>query len=194
MTLSDLTIKNPVLAWMLLIGIVVFGLISYAGLGISNLPDVDFPVLTISTDWPGAAPDVIETSVTDPIEAAVLGVEGVIEMTSTSVRGNSNVTVYFDLSKNVDIAMLEVQSKLSQAQRFLPKDIYTPVISKSNPDSIPIVWLAVTGDMDRNFIMEYTNDHIVDKFTTIAGVSTVFLGGYLAPTFRIWLDPDKMQK
>jgi len=194
MTLSDLTIKNPVLAWMILIGIVVFGLLSYAGLGISNLPDVDFPVLTISTDWPGAAPDVVETSVTDPIEAAVLGVEGVIEMTSSSTRGNSSVTVYFDLTKNVNVALLEVQAKISQAQRFLPADIYPPVLSKSNPDDIPIIWLAVTGDMDRNFIMEYTNAHLVDRFTTIPGVSTVMMGGYLAPAFRIWLDPDKMQK
>ncbi|MEI7640694.1 MAG: efflux RND transporter permease subunit [bacterium] len=194
MTLSDLSIKNPVLAWMIFIGVAVFGVLAYLGLGVSQMPDVDFPVLTISTNWPGAAPDVIETIITDPLEEAVMGVQGVSAITSSSSRGRTNITVQFTLGTNIDVALQEVQSRIAFASRDLPKDMEPVGISKSNPDDSPIMWMTVSGDRDRKFVMQYTRDHIKDAFSTIPGVAQVDMGGYLEPTFRVWLDPDKMRK
>jgi HAE1 family hydrophobic/amphiphilic exporter-1 len=193
MTLSDISIKNPVLAWMILIGTVVFGAIAYTGLGVSQMPDVNFPVLTVSIPWTGAAPDVVETSVTDVVEQAVMGVEGVIEMTSTSSRGRSNITIQFDLGTDVDTALQQVQSKLSSVSRDLPYDIDPPEITKSNPDDTPIIWLAYSGNRPTRFMMEYVKDHLNDQFASIPGVASVSLGGYLEPSLRVWLNPDKMK-
>src|SRR3989339_148118 len=97
MSLSDTSIKNPVFAWMVLIGIIVFGMFAFMKLGVSQMPDVDFPVLSISTSWEGAAPEVMETEITDTIESALMGIQGVQEVMSTSRQGRSDITVQFDL-------------------------------------------------------------------------------------------------
>ncbi|MBP9127365.1 MAG: efflux RND transporter permease subunit, partial [Elusimicrobia bacterium] len=110
MTLSDLSIKNPVFAWMFMIGLIVFGALSYQKMGVSQLPDVDFPVLTVSIDWEGAAPEVMETEVTDVVEDAVMSVQGIREVSSTSRQGRSSVSLEFDLNKDVDVALQEVQT------------------------------------------------------------------------------------
>ena len=101
MSLSDTSIKNPVFAWMIFIGIVVFGLIAFGRLGVSQMPDVDFPVLSVSTSWEGAAPAVMETEITDIVEGAIMGISGVQEVMSNSGQGHSDVTIQFDLSKNI---------------------------------------------------------------------------------------------
>ncbi len=194
MFFSDTSIKNPVLSWMIFIGVVVFGLIAFFRLGVSQLPDVDFPVLSISADWEGAAPEVMETEVTDVIEGAIMGIQGVQEVLSTSRQGSSNVTIQFDLSKNIDVALQEVQSSLARAQYSLPSDINPPTIRKSNPEDQPIIWLTISGDRPAQFLMEYTRDYLRDQFTTIPGVGDVMLGGYADPNLRVWLDYNKMQK
>ncbi len=193
MAISDISIKNPVMAWMIFIGIFVFGVISYMGLGVSQMPDVDFPVLNVSTTWPGAAPDVMESTVTDPIEEAIMGVQGVTEVRSTSSLGISSIDVQFDLSVNIDVAVGQVQSKIAAAQKTLPTDIYPPVITKTNSDDTPIIWIAASGSVDKKFLMEYTRDVLTDAFSTIPNVAAITLGGYLTPTFRVWLDPVKMK-
>jgi HAE1 family hydrophobic/amphiphilic exporter-1 len=193
MTLSDQSIKNPVMAWMILIGIVVFGAISYMGLGKSLMPDVNFPVLTISINWAGAAPDVVESQVTDVVEGGVIGIDGVTEITSSSTRGNSSVVVQFDLSKDVDVALQEVQSQLASVANNLPNNIDPPIIKKSNPDDSPIMWIAFSGNRDSEFLNEYTKDYLSDAFSSVPGVASVFLGGYLNPSLRVWLDPKKMK-
>jgi len=192
MTLSDLSIKNPVLAWMIMAAVALFGLIAYSGLGVSQMPDVDAPTLNISTGWEGAAPEVMEKEITDIIEEASLGVEGVEEITSSSSRGRSNVTVLFSLDRNIDAALQDLQSAVNRVVRRLPDDADIPVITKSNPEDMPIMWLSVSGKRDKKFIMEYTRDHVKDSFSTIKGVSEVSLGGYLDPKVRVWLDTKKM--
>jgi hydrophobe/amphiphile efflux-1 (HAE1) family protein len=194
MTLSDLSIKNPVFAWMLMIGLIVFGLIGYSRMGVSQLPDVDFPVLTVNVTWEGAAPEVVETEVTDALEDAVMSVQGIKEVSSVSRQGSAQVTIEFELNKDIDVALQDVQSKIAQAQRSLPKEIDPPVISKSNPEDQPILWLAFSGDRDMRFLMQYTRDSLRDRFTTIPGVGEVFLGGYVEPNLRVWLDADKMAR
>ena len=110
MTLSDVSIKNPVFGWMLMIGVLVFGWIGFQRLGVSQLPDVDFPVVSVSVTWEGAAPEVIETDVTDLIEDAVMSVEGLKEVTSVSMQGVSQISLEFNLNRNIDVALLEVQA------------------------------------------------------------------------------------
>jgi len=193
MSLSDNAIKNPVFAWMLLVGMVVFGFIAFWRLGLSQLPDVDFPVLNISATWEGAAPEVMETEITDPIEEAVLGVQGVQEITSSSKQGISNITVQFDLSKNVDVALQEVQSRISRAQRDMPKDMDMPIITKTNPEDSPIMWVTLSGDRPAKDLMIYSRDVLKDQFSTVPGVGEITLGGYLEPNLRVWLNADKMR-
>ena len=194
MALSDSSIKNPVFAWMLFIGIVMFGLIAYTRLGVSSLPDVDYPVLSISTTWQNAAPEVVETEVTDLIEDAIMGIQGVQDVTSTSIQGASSITVQFDLNKNIDVALQEVQSNIARAQRNLPRDIDPPVITKSNPEDSPIMWVSLSGTRPLNYLMAYTKDYLKDQFTTIPGVGEVLLGGYVDPNLRVWLNADKMSR
>src|SRR5258706_5585616 len=122
MTLSDVSIKNPVFAWMLMIGLIAFGWIGFHRMGISQLPDVDFPVVTVTVGWENAAPEIMETQVADIIEDAMMSIEGINSINSSSVLGRTTVTIEFKLSRSIDSAMQDVQSHLSQAQRFLPKD------------------------------------------------------------------------
>ncbi|MBI3292523.1 MAG: efflux RND transporter permease subunit [Elusimicrobia bacterium] len=194
MTLSDISIKNPVFAWMLMAGLIVFGWIGFSRMGISQLPDVDFPVVTVSVSWEGAAPEVMETEVTDLIEDAVMGVEGIREVSSTSRQGGATVSVEFELSRNIDVALREVQTKIAQAQRNLPKDMDPPIVTKTNPEDQPIMWIALTGDRPRRELMDLTKDYLKDRLTTVSGVGDVFLGGYLEPNLRVWLDAEAMRQ
>jgi hydrophobe/amphiphile efflux-1 (HAE1) family protein len=194
MSLSDTSIKNPVFAWMIMIGVIVFGLIAFMRLGVSQLPDVDNPVLSISTTWEGAAPEVIETEITDTIEGAIMGIQGVQEILSTSSQGRSSITVQFTLDKDIDVALQEVQSKIAAAQRTLPKEMDPPVINKSNPEDQPIIWITLSGDRPLKYLMDYSYLHVKDQFTTVPGVGEVQLGGYVDPNLRVWLNADKMQR
>ncbi|MFH1283470.1 MAG: efflux RND transporter permease subunit [bacterium] len=194
MSLSDTSIKNPVFAWMLMLGIIVFGIIGFFRLGISQLPDVDFPVLSVSCAWEGASPEVIETQITDVLEDAIIGIQDVTEIASTSQQGESRITIQFDLNKNIDFALQEVQSRIARAQRLLPRDMDPPVINKSNPEDQPILWLALTGNRSTKDLMEYTRDHLKDIFSTVPGVGEITLGGFVDPALRVWLDAAKMRE
>ena len=192
MTLSDLSIKNPVFAWMLMVGLIVFGALGFTRMGISQLPDVDFPIVTAAITWEGAAPEVMETEVTDVIEDAVMQVQGVKEVNSSSRQGSATITIEFELDRDIDAALQEVQTKISQAQKTLPKDIDPPVVTKTNPEDNPIIWLAFSGNREARFMMQYAKDYLKDDFTTIPGVGEVIFGGYVDPNLRVWLDANKM--
>ena len=194
MTLSDISIKNPVFGWMLMIGVLVFGLIGFQRLGVSQLPDVDFPVVSVSVTWEGAAPEVMETDVTDIIEDAVMSVEGLKEVTSVSMQGIAQITLEFNLNRNIDVALQEVQTKIAQAQRNLPRDIDPPVVTKTNPEDQPIMFLALSGDRSVKDLCRYTNETLKDQFTIVPGVGDIRLGGYVDPNLRVWLDAEKMQQ
>jgi hydrophobe/amphiphile efflux-1 (HAE1) family protein len=193
MSLSDISIRKPVFAWMLMAAMIIFGYISMRKMGISQMPDVDFPVVNISVTYEGAAPEVMELDVIDPIESAVLSVEGVKTMTSTARLGSANISVEFNLDKNIDVAVSEIESKLNQAARMLPDDIDPPVIAKVNPDDRPIMFLAVTApNMSPKDLMSYTRDVLKDKFQTVSGVADVFLAGYIDPNLRVWAYNEKL--
>src|ERR1700733_2684645 len=195
MTLSDISIKKPVFAWMLMAGLIVFGGISYMFMGISQLPDVDFPVITGSVTWLGASPDVMETAVADVIESAVMSVDGIQLVQSNSQQGLTQITIQFNLTQDINVALEQVQTKISQAQKNLPQTIDPPVITKTNPADQPIMWTAVysEGGSLRDLVL-FVRDHLKDRITTINGVGDVFLGGYVDPQMRIWLHNDEMVK
>ena len=195
MSLPDISIRKPVFAWMLMASMIIFGYISMTKMGVSQMPDVDFPVVNVSVTYEGAAPEVMELDVIDPIESAVLSIEGVKSITSTARLSTANISVEFNLDKNIDVAVSEVESAINQAQRLLPDDIDPPTIRKINPDDRPIMFLAVTApDMDAKDIMAYTRDVLKDKFQTVSGVADVFLAGYIDPNLRVWASTEKLNR
>ncbi len=195
MSLSDTSIKNPVFAWMLMAALMIFGLISYSRMGVSQLPDIDFPVVSISLAWEGAAPEVMETDVVDAVEDSVMSIQGVRDVTSSVRMGAASVSLEFELNKDIDVAVQEVQNKLAQVQRHLPKEMDTPTVSKVNPEDQPIIMMRVNSDtMSLRDLMTYVQDHLKDQFTTITGVGEVSIGGLVDRNLRIWIDASKLEQ
>ena len=144
MTLADISIRNHVFAWILMFALIGFGLLTFTGfgtvfrgLGISQNPDVDFPVVNVSITWEGASPEIMETDVVDILEETVTSVEGVKEVTSTSRQGTANITIELELERDIDVAMQDVQSKISQAMNRLPsRSNYSNVFEKMH-EAVP---------------------------------------------------------
>ena len=195
MTISDLSIKNPVFAWMLMFGLMIFGWVGYSRMGVSQMPDVDFPVVNVAVTWEGAAPEIMEAEVVDVIEDAVTSVQGVKQISSSSKLGQAAITVELELDRPVDVALQEIQTKIAQAQQRLPRDIDPPIVTKVNPEDQPILWLALNGDgIPVKDLMVYAKDVLKSKFQTVPGVGDIFLGGLIERNLRVWLDADKMQQ
>ena len=193
MTLSDTSIKNPVFAWMLMAALIVFGAISFQRMGVSQMPDVDFPVVSVTLSWEGTAPEVMETDVVDVVEDAITSVQGVRDISSSTRQGQATITVEFELGRDIDVALQEVQTKIAQAQLRLPREMDPPVVIKVNPQDQPIMWLGVSGTLPMRDLMEYVQDHLKDRFQTINGVGEIFLGGFLERNLRVWIDAAKLE-
>jgi HAE1 family hydrophobic/amphiphilic exporter-1 len=195
MILSDISIRRPVFAWMLMSGLMFFGLISFQRMGIGRLPDVDFPVVNVRLSWEGAAPEVMETDVVDVVEEALTGIQGIRNIDSNVRQSQATVTLEFDLDRDIDVAVQEVQTKMSQAQRQLPDDMDPPTVSKSNPEDQPIMWITATADkVPLRTLMDYVQNHLEDRFTTVKGVGEVFMGGFLERNLRVWIDATKLEE
>ncbi len=195
MNLPEISIRRPVFAWMLMAGLIIFGFIGASRMGISQLPDVDFPVVSINVSYPGAAPEIVETNVLDILEDVVMTVEGVRAVSSSASYASGTVTVEFELSRDIAQALQDVQNKVSSAQRLLPNDIDPPVISKTNPEDQPIIWLALSSDRHTpRELMRYVKDILKDRFSSISGVGEILLGGYVDPNLRIWVSGRELSK
>jgi multidrug efflux pump len=193
MTLSDLSIRNPVFAWMLMAALIIFGGICFTRLGVSQMPDVDFPVVTVTVTLEGAAPEIMESDVADVIEDAVTTVQGIREVSSSSRLGTTTVTIEFDLSRNIDQALQDVQSKIAQAQRLLPREIDPPVVTKTNPEDQPIMWVALSGTRPPAEISDIVRNRLQDQIQTVPGVGEVTLGGYRPRAVRVWVDAKRLE-
>jgi hydrophobe/amphiphile efflux-1 (HAE1) family protein len=191
-TLSDISIKNPVFAWMLMLALIVFGAISLNRLGISQMPDVDFPTLSVDVTWEGAAPTVMEAEIVDRLESSIISVEGIREITSTIRQGQATVTVEFDVSRNVDGALQELQSAISRV-RF-PLEVDPPIIKKSNPDDQPIMWLGISGKRSLRDLIAYVDLSVKDQFQILPGVGEVILGGFTERNLRVWVSTEALKK
>ena len=192
MTLPELSIKRHVLAWMISGLLVLFGLIAYGRIGIDRMPNVELPVISVSTTLRGANPEIMDTSVTNLIESAVNTTPGIEHIQSTSSPGFSNVTITFALEKNIDVAFNEVQSKVNQTLRRLPDDADPPVVQKLETNAQPIMWLALHGDRTVQQLNLYAQNVIKKKLENINGVGEVRLGGRRDRTIRVNKNPDRM--
>ncbi len=198
MTISEVSIRNHVFAWMLMAALIIFGGISFQRMSVSQLPDVDFPIVSINVSLEGAAPEVVELDLVDPIEDALTTVQGVRSISSSARTGSGQVSVEFGLEKDIDVAVQEIQSAISRVQRRLPDDVDPPSVNKSNPNDQPILWLSVSilpeNPISRKDLMTLVRDQVQDRFSTIEGVGEVTVGGYAEPNLRVWLDQNKLKQ
>jgi hydrophobe/amphiphile efflux-1 (HAE1) family protein len=190
--LTDVCLKNQVFAWMLMLGTILFGVISVSRIGVSQFPDVDNPTVSVSISWPGASPEDVETGIINPIEDAMSQVTGVLTLTSSAKTGSARVTATFDLSRNIDLALQDAQAKIAQTQRSLPTSAQAPVVSKSNPDDQPIITLGVSGPFSRQILADVARYQVEDMLETVPGVGQVQMMGYINRNVRIWLDAEKL--
>lgn len=192
-SLSSLSINRPVLAIVMSIVIVLFGVIGISLLGIREYPSVDPPVISVRTSYTGANADVIEAQITEPLEEAINGIQGIKSMSSTSNDGTSNITVEFDVGADLEAAANDVRDKVSGAQRNLPPDAEPPVVSKSDADSNPIVYLNIKSDTRSLLDLSYLADNLFkERLQTIPGVSRVQIWGEKEYAIRLKMDPFKM--
>ncbi|HET9888220.1 MAG TPA: efflux RND transporter permease subunit, partial [bacterium] len=194
MNLTDVCIRRPVLAWMLIAGTVLFGIVAARRIGISQFPDVDFPTITASVTWEGAAPEVVESEIVEVLEEALVQVEGVRSITSSSRQGSASITVELNLERNVDLALQDVQTRIAQAQRRLPRDADPPTVSKTNPEDQPIMWLGLSGPFSRQMLGDYARYRVKERLQTIPGVGEITMGGYLERNIRVWLDATRLDE
>jgi hydrophobe/amphiphile efflux-1 (HAE1) family protein len=190
--ITDVCLRRPVLAWMIMAGTILFGILSVLKIGVSQYPDVDNPTITVSVSWPGASPQDVETGLTNTIEDAMSQVTGVLTMTSQSKEGSARITATFDLSRDIDLAMQDAQAKIAQVQRQLPTSALAPTVSKSNPDDTPILTIGVSGAFAPQLLADIARYQIEDALQTLPGVGQVTLMGYNDRNIRIWVDAEKL--
>ncbi|HEX4141440.1 MAG TPA: efflux RND transporter permease subunit, partial [Candidatus Methylacidiphilales bacterium] len=191
MTLAEISIRRPVFAWMIMFALMFFGVICFLQLGVSQLPEATPPQLTIDAEWEGAAPEVMETQIVNPIEQAVVSVQGLQDLNASIREGTARIHLTFYTGKNIDAALQETNSKLRSVA--LPSDVLPPTIEKENTDDNPIMWLAVTSTK-RSFkdILTYVDLHLRDRLRVIPGVGNIILGGWSDRNLRVWVDNNKL--
>lgn len=192
MNLTDVSIRNPVFAWMLMASTILFGIVALSRIGISQYPDVDYPNISVSVSWPGASPSAVEREIIEPLEQSISQVEGVKQMSSQARAGSARITATFDMSRDVDLALQDIQARVASAQRQLPKDVPAATVSKSNPDDQPILQVGVTGPFSRQMLADVARYQVQEKLQTVAGVGQITLSGYLNRNVRIWLDASRL--
>jgi hydrophobe/amphiphile efflux-1 (HAE1) family protein len=190
--LSDLSIKKPVFAWMLMGALIVFGTIGASRLGVSKMPDVDFPQVSVDLTLEGAAPEVMETDVVDVVEDACMTVEGILDVRSSARQGSATVTIEFELGRDIDAALQDVQTKIAQAQRRLPREMDPPVVTKTNPEDQPILWVALSGPHPPQVLSDLARYVVKERLQTVPGVGEVMMGGYRERNVRVWVDADRL--
>lgn len=193
MSLSSTSISRPVLATVMTVVILLFGIIGYTFLGVREYPNVDPPVISVNTSYSGANSDVIENQITEPLEQSINGIPGIRSLTSVSSQGSSRITVEFDLGVDMETAANDVRDKVSRAQRLLPRDVDPPTVSKADADSDPI--LVVTIQSEKHSMLELSELAELtfkEQLQTISGVSSVEIMGQKRYAMRLWLDPEKM--
>lgn len=193
MTLSSLSIRRPVLATVMSIVIVLFGVIGYNYLGVREYPAVDPPFITVTTNYVGASADVIESQITEPLEESINGIAGIRTLTSVSREGRSTITVEFGLDVDLEAAANDVRDRVSRASRLLPPDVDNPTVTKADADSSPIVFLNVSSTVRNELeISDIANTLIRERVQTIPGVSEVRIWGEKRFSMRLWMDPSRL--
>jgi multidrug efflux pump len=193
MTLSDLSIRRPVLASMISLALVLFGAIGYTRLAVREFPDVDPPIVSVNTELPGANPQVVESAVTDILEEELSTVEGLRTLTSGSQEGFSNITLEFNLERDVEAAAQDVRDKVSRVRGRLPDDVREPVVAKQDADAQPFYWLALSGENYDLLQLSDIGDRLVkSRLQTLPGVGRAQIFGERRFSMRVWLSPIEL--
>jgi multidrug efflux pump len=193
MKISDLSIRRPVLASMLSLALVLFGAIGYTQLSVREFPDVDPPIISVSTFLAGANPQVVESAVTDILEEELSTVEGIRTLTSSSAEEFSNITLEFNLERKVEDAGQDVRDKVSRVRGRLPDDIEEPVIAKQEADARPIMWLALSGaNYDLLQLSDIADRIVKNRLQSAPGVGNVIIGGERRYSMRVWLSAPEL--
>lgn len=190
--LAEICIRRPVFASMLILALVVVGVASYLHLGIDRFPEVDLPVVRVSTSLPGASPAEVESQVSQPIEEAVNTIEGIKELRSINGAGLSLVIVTFELYRDIEAATQDVRDRVATVLRQLPRDADPPIISKADQDLSPVLTLAVTGDRSPRELTEIADKTVKVYLERAPGVGEVGLGGGLERAINVWVDADRL--
>ena len=193
MNISAIWIKRPIMTSLVMLGILVFGIIAYRGLPVSDLPTIDYPTITVNASLPGASPEVMATSVATPLEQQFSTIAGIDNITSSSSQGNTNVTLQFNLERDIDKAAADVQSAISKTLRQLPQGINPPSYSKANAADQPIAMYSFSTDqMTRTELNEYVETFVGQRLSTVSGVAQIQVYGSAKYAVRIQLDPGAL--
>ena len=194
MNLSTLSIKRPVLTIVMNVAIILFGVIGYTYLGIREFPSIDPAVVSVSTSYSGANADIIESQITEPLEKSINSIDGIRNLTSSSIQGSSRINIEFNLDKNLEEAANDVRDKVSQAVRSLPDDIDAPpVVSKADASADRILSMTIQSDTKNILeLSDYAENVIAQRLETIPGVSSIQIWGQRKYAMRLWIDPIKL--
>jgi len=194
MSLSTLSIKRPVLTIVMNLAIMLFGIIGFTYLGVREFPSIDPAQISVSTNYSGANSDIIESQITEPLEKALNGIDGIRNITSQSNQGSSRINIEFNLDKNLEEAANDVRDKVSQASRSLPQDLDAPpVVSKADADSRAIISMTVQSDNKNTLeLSDYADNVLAQRLQTIPGVSSIQIWGLRKYAMRLWIDPIKL--
>lgn len=193
MNLSELSIRRPVLATVIILIIIIFGIIGYSSLPVREYPNVDNPIISVQVSYPGANAEVIENQITEPLEQQINGIPGIRSLISRSSQGSSRITVEFELSIDMETAANDVRDKVSIAQRYLPRDADPPTVAKADADSDPIMQITVQSPTRSMLeLSEIADLTVKERLQTIQNVSAVEIWGEYRYAMRLWLDPIKM--
>ncbi|MGM9991518.1 MAG: efflux RND transporter permease subunit [Candidatus Bruticola sp.] len=194
MSIWDFCIKRPVFTTVLVLSLIMVGIMGYTRMGVDLMPDFDIPVVNVTTTYVGADPEVIDQDVTNIIEEQVGTIEGIKSIKSVSYEGYSSIVIEFELDRDIDVATQEVRDKVSKAEQDLPTAIDPPLVQKIDPDSSPILYLSLSGDIPYQRLSQLADDVLQDQIQNISGVGSVDLYGFRERNVRIWLDAAKMEK
>ncbi|MEZ5962049.1 MAG: efflux RND transporter permease subunit [Hyphomonadaceae bacterium] len=193
MTLSDLSVRRPVLATVFSLIIIAFGLIAFTRLPLRELPDVDRPIVSVNVSYPGASAQVVENQITRIIEDQLSGIDGIDTINSTSRDGRSSINIEFTLDRDLEDATNDVRNAVSRARGQLPADITEPTIRKADADADAIIWFSLQSTtLDRMALTDYADRYVVDRLAVLNGVANVQIGGGFRRSLRIWLDTNAM--
>jgi multidrug efflux pump len=193
MTLSDLSVRRPVFAAVVAILMVLVGVVGFLNLPVREYPDTEPPIVSVATTYTGAAASVVETRVTQVLENALAGIEGIQTITSRSRDGQSEVTIEFTPGRSVDSAANDVRDRVGGVADDLPEEVLAPEVRKVDADATPILFLVVSKPgWSRLELSDYVDRSLADRFSSLDGVARVFIGGEARPSMRVWLQPDRL--
>lgn len=193
MLLSDISVKRPVFATVVNLILLTFGIVSFLMLSLRQYPDIDPPIVSVNTSYPGASAEIVESKITQLLESRISGIEGIKNINSSSSNGRSRITIEFNTNRNIEAAANDVRERVSRALNNLPEQAYPPEVFKANDDEDVIAWFVLSSEtMNTLELTDYANRYIVDRFAVVDGVARVRLGGSRDYSMKIWLDKDAM--